>query len=335
MDATMRPRIVFMGTPEFAATILTKVLDSQAFDVAGVYCQPDRPCGRGQKCTPPPVKRVALTHGLLVFQPSTFKDAEVLAGLTALSPDILLVAAYGLILPQTVLAIPRRGPWNVHASLLPRHRGAAPIQRAILAGETHTGITIMKMEAGLDTGPMLLARSIPIGPDETGGSLHDRLAELGGLMAVDALALVARGAPPTTPQDEALVTYAPKITRDDTLIRWDESNAAIHNRIRAMSPRPGAFFFLEFPGTNRRIRLQATPGRSKRITTPLTPPGRILGLSAGMLSISSRDGVYLIPSIKPDGKNWMDATSFACGYLSKLAPDAALSCPPPAVLARR
>ena len=331
----MRPRIVFMGTPDFAATILVKVIESQVFDVTGVYCQPDRPCGRGQKCAPPPVKRVALGHGLPVFQPATFKAPDALAGLAALSPDILLVAAYGLILPQTVLALPRLGPWNVHASLLPRYRGAAPIQRAILSGETSTGITIMKMEAGLDTGPMFLARSIPIGPDETGGSLHDRLAELGGLMAVEALTLVVKGLAPTTRQDDALATYAPKITRDDTFIRWDEPVATIHNRIRAMSPRPGAFFFLELPGVNRRIRLQAAPGLPEHTTTSPASPGRVLGLSAGMLSLASRDGVYRIPSLKPEGKNWMDATSFACGYLSKLDPDAAMSCPPPAALAKR
>ena len=316
----MRPRIVFMGTPDFAAAILAAVIASRSVDVAGVYSQPDRPAGRGHKCVPPPVKALALEHGLPVFQPPTFKDPEAVAALAAMAPNILLVAAYGLILPQAVLDIPRLGPWNVHASLLPRYRGAAPIERAILAGETHTGITIMRMEQGLDTGPRLLAREPPIGPDETGGSLRDRLAGLGGVMAVEALEHITTGQAFTTPQDDALATYAPKITKDDAMIRWDEPGAQVHNRIRAMSPRPGAFFVLELPGANRRIRLQILPGAFTHVTIPPTPPGCILGLSRDMLSIASGDGIYHVASLKPEGKNWMDAASFARGYLDKLGP---------------
>jgi len=322
----MPPRIVFMGTPDFAAAILGAVIASRSADVAGVYCQPDRPCGRGHKCAPPPVKALAQQHGLPVFQPLTFKDPEAVAALAALSPDILLVAAYGLILPQAVLDIPRLGPWNVHASLLPRHRGAAPIERAILAGETQTGVTIMRMERGLDTGPMFLAREIPIGPDETSGSLRDRLAGLGGVMAVEAVEHIAQGRVSTTPQDNALATYAPKITKDDAMIRWDEPAAQIHNRIRAMSPRPGAFFVLELPDANRRIRLQTLPGTFTHIMTPPTPPGCIQGLSHDMLSIACADGIYSIASLKPEGKNWMDAASFARGYLNKLTPGSAPGC---------
>jgi len=307
-----------MGTPDFAATILAAVIASKSSDVVGVYCQPDRACGRGQKCTPAPVKMLALQHGIPVFQPFTFKDIKPVETLTALSPDILLVAAYGLVLPQTVLDIPRFGPWNVHASLLPRYRGAAPIQRALLDGGTHTGITIIRMEAGLDTGPMLFARSILIGPDETGGSLHDRLAKLGGDMAVEALIRITNKQMNTIPQDGNLATYAPKIAKEDTFIRWDEPVTVIHNRIRAMSPRPGAFFFLELSDANRRLRLQIAPGAFTCNSLPPQPPGRILGVSQGMLSIASLDGIYRILLIKPEGRNWMDATAFAHGYLNKL-----------------
>jgi len=260
---------------------------------------------------------LGLQHGRPVFQPSTFKDPKTVDVLAALSPDILLVAAYGLILPQMVLDIPRFGSWNVHASLLPRYRGAAPIQRALLDGEAHTGITIIRMEAGLDTGPMLFARSLLIGPDETGDSLHDRLAKLSGDMAVEALIRITKKHTHAIPQDDSRATYAPKITKEDTFIRWDESVTVIHNRIRTMSPRPGAFFFLELPDTNRRIRLQIAPGSFLR-SLSLQPPGRILGVFQGMLSIAALDGIYRVLLIKPEGKNWMDATSFAHGYLNKL-----------------
>jgi methionyl-tRNA formyltransferase len=334
-EESARLKIVFMGTPDFAAAVLAKVLASGAFDVAGVYCQPDRPCGRGHKCAPAPTKILALSLGMPVFQPLQFKEPEAVAELAALNPDVLLVAAYGLILPQAVLDIPRLGPWNVHASLLPRYRGAAPIQRAILNGETETGITIMRMEAGLDTGPMLLKQAVTIGPDETAGALHDRLASLGGDMAVQALRLLAKGPVSTMPQDHSLATYAAKILKDDTRINWDQPVAKVHNHIRAMSPRPGAFFTLAVPGENRQIRLQARPGAPRQAEPSVLPSGRVLGLSDGMLSIACADGIYLIPSLKPEGKNWMDAPAFTCGYLSKIDPNLALACPPPPELFKR
>ncbi|WP_243357629.1 methionyl-tRNA formyltransferase [Fundidesulfovibrio terrae] len=321
-----------MGTPDFAAATLKKVIQSGAGEVVGVYSQPDRPCGRGHKCVPSPVKRLALEHGVPVFQPLNFKTPEAVAELASLTPDVLLVAAYGLILPQSVLDIPKLGPWNVHASLLPKYRGAAPIQRAILAGETETGITIMRMEAGLDTGPMLIRREVSIGPDEDAGSLHDRLAALGGEMAVEALGMLATGPVAPVPQDGAKATYAAKLTKDDTHIFWDRPVQEVHNRIRAMSPRPGAFFTLAIPGENRQIRLQALPGRYSQGVAADAPPGCVLGLSEGMLRISCADGVYMLPSIKPSGKQFMDATAFSCGYLSKVDPGLPLVCPPPADL---
>lgn len=321
-----------MGTPDFAAAVLSKVLDSGTATVAGVYTQPDRPCGRGHKCLPSPVKLLAIEEDLPCFQPVNFRDPAAVEQLAALKPDVLLVAAYGLILPQAVLDIPRLGPWNVHASLLPKYRGAAPIQRAIMAGETETGVTIMRMEAGLDTGPMLIKRVIPIGPDETAASLHDRLAALGGDMAAHTLELLAAGPVHPEPQDGSLATYAAKLTKDDTQIDWSRPAAQVHDHIRAMHPRPGAFFQVDFPGENRQIRLQASPGAYLRELPADTPPGRILGLSGGSLQIACADGIYLIPSMKPEGKKFMDATAFTCGYLSKVTPGSHLACPPPAHL---
>lgn len=318
-----------MGTPDFAATTLARVLASKSHEIVGVYSQPDRPCGRGHKCTPSPVKVLALEHGLPVFQPLNFKDPAAITELDSLRPDVLLVAAYGLILPRSVLDIPKLGPWNVHASLLPKYRGAAPIQRAILDGALETGITIMRMETGLDTGPMLLKRSISIGPDETAGSVHDRLAELGGQLALEALTLFEHGPVTPEPQVGSQATYAAKLTKDDTLIRWDQTVLEVHNRIRAMSPKPGAFFTMSIPGGNRHIRLQTLPGVYSHGLPSDTPPGTILGLSGGALCIACVDGVYRLSSIKPSGKNFMDASAFSCGYLSKLDPGAPLVCPPP------
>ena len=322
-----------MGTPDFAAAALSKVLASGAADVVAVYTQPDRPCGRGHKCTPSPVKRLALEHGLPVNQPHNFKDPAAVAELDEFAPDILLVAAYGLILPQSVLDIPKLGPWNVHASLLPRYRGAAPIQRAIMNGEAQTGITIMRMEAGLDTGPMLLKRAIPIGPDETASELHDRLATLGGDLAVEALALLAAGPVSPEPQDNALASYAAKLTKDDTLIRWDRPVTEVHNHIRAMSPKPGAYFHLDFPGENRQIRLQAFPGGYSHGRVPETQPGSVLGLVSGRLRIACSDGVYDLAQVQPAGKKIMEASAFACGYLHKLDPGLPLVCLGPESLA--
>lgn len=306
-----------MGTPEFAATVLRQVLDADTVTVAAVYTQPDRPCGRGKKCQPGPVKLLALERGLPVHQPESFKDPAAVATLAAYAPDVLLVAAYGMILPQAVLDIPRRLPLNVHASLLPAWRGAAPIERAIAAGDTLTGVTIMRMEAALDTGPMVLQRVLAIGQHDTAGSLRQELADLGGRLLVHALTRLSQGSVPLVPQDPDRATYAKKIDKAEAFIDWTRPAQEVHNLIRAMTPHPGAFFYWR-PGAGKAaLRVIAQPGQ---IGCPLpdgAKPGQILVLTDGKLGIACADAVYLIPTVTPAGKRPMDATAFSCGYLGK------------------
>ncbi len=310
----MRLRLVFMGTPEFAATVLGHVLGWDGGEVVAVYTQPDRPCGRGQICKASPVKELALSRGLRVLQPVNFKADSDVDELRALQPDVLLVAAYGLILPQRVLDIPTRGAINVHASLLPRLRGAAPIQRAILAGEHVTGITIMRMEAGLDSGPMLLQRALKIAPSDTAQIIHDELADMGGRMLVEALERLRQGTLTAIPQDHAKATHAPKLEKKEGEIDWDQPAWDVHNRVRAMHPWPGAFFAWQRPG-GEPLRLGIQPGRVGGPLPADAKPGDFLGLDDGMLAIACRDRVYLVPALQPQGKRAMSATAFACGYL--------------------
>lgn len=237
-------RLVFAGTPDFAATAL-KALLATRHQVAGVYSQPDRPAGRGRKLTPSPVKQVALDANIPVFQPQSLKTAEAQEELRALDADVMIVAAYGLILPQAVLDIPRYGCLNIHASLLPRWRGAAPIQRAIAAGDRETGITIMQMDAGLDTGEMLLKSITPITEDDTGGSLHDRLANLGSESIVKALEHLEKGELSGETQDESRACYASKLSKEEGHIDWTLDAPAISRLIRAFNPWPGTYTDLD------------------------------------------------------------------------------------------
>ena len=233
-------RIIFGGTPEFAAHHLDALI-AAGCHVVGVFTQPDRPAGRGKKLTASPVKALAQTHSLPVFQPPSLRDPEAQRQLANLEPDLFIVVAYGLLLPQAVLDIPRFGCINVHASLLPRWRGAAPIQRAIEAGDTETGITIMQMDAGLDTGDMLLEIRCPITDQDTGGSLHDRLAQVGPPALLDTLALLAKGELRPTAQDDNLATYAAKITKKEAAIDWQRDAVHIDRQVRAFNPFPVAF----------------------------------------------------------------------------------------------
>ena len=237
------PRLIFAGTPDFALASLKALVESGRVPVA-VLTQPDRPAGRGKKLTASPVKRYAVDQGIPVLQPVTLKDAEAVTELEALRPDVLIVAAYGLILPQIVLDIPTHGCLNVHASALPRWRGAAPIQAAILAGDETTGISLMAMTAGLDCGPVYTIAEVIIGDDETAEELHDRLAALGGSALVAHLDDILAGEVTPAEQDESLVTYAPKIVTSDARIDWSLCADDLARRVRAYNPFPGSFCFV-------------------------------------------------------------------------------------------
>ncbi len=230
-------RIVFAGTPEFAAQHLQALLDVKR-QVVAVYTQPDRPAGRGQKLMPSPVKQLALQHDIPVYQPQTLRDPAAQAELDGLQADLMVVVAYGLILPQAVLDMPRLGCINSHASLLPRWRGAAPIQRAIEAGDGESGVTVMQMEAGLDTGPMLLKVSTPITGDDTGGTLHDRLADLGSHALVEAVSALEAGTLKGEIQDDSLATYAHKLNKDEARLDWQRPAVELERLVRAFNPWP-------------------------------------------------------------------------------------------------
>ncbi|MGJ7460478.1 methionyl-tRNA formyltransferase [Halomonas sp. MA07-2] len=259
--------VIFAGTPDFAAESLQALLDSH-HRVIAVYTQPDRPAGRGRKLTPSPVKRLALEHGLPVHQPDTLKAPEAQAELAALDADIMVVVAYGLILPRAVLEIPPLGCLNVHASLLPRWRGAAPLQRALEAGDAESGVTIMQMDEGLDTGAMLLVRRTPITATTTGGELHDRLAALGGETIVETLDALAGEGLPATPQPEAGVTYAAKLSKAEAELDFREPATALAARVRAFNPWPVAWCAL---GDDRLRLLMAEASELAEDETPTVP----------------------------------------------------------------
>ncbi|MDS4039823.1 MAG: methionyl-tRNA formyltransferase [Candidatus Competibacter sp.] len=233
------PRLIFAGTPDFAVPILQALLDA-GYAVDALYTQPDRPAGRGRRLRASPLKARALTAGIPVFQPATLRDPDVRAELAALQPDLLVVAAYGLILPPAVLAIPRLGCVNVHASLLPRWRGAAPIHWALLAGDAETGVSIMRMEAGLDTGPVFARAALPIERGTTGGELHDRLAALGARALLALLPELLAGRPDPEPQDESQATYAPKLNKTDLELDWTRPALELERRVLAFNPYPVA-----------------------------------------------------------------------------------------------
>ena len=236
-------RVIFAGTPDFAACHLSALIDS-AHTLVAVLTQPDRHSGRGKKMRPSPVKKIAIDHGLQVLQPRTLNDADIQAQLASFQADIMVVVAYGLLLPQAVLDIPRFGCLNVHGSLLPRWRGAAPIQRAVEAGDTESGVTIMQMEAGLDTGPMLAKAVLKLTPNETAGSLHDRLAVLGTAALIKTLDFIEGALANAEVQDDALANYAHKIQKTELNLNFNEPAEVLARRIRAFSPTPGCFALL-------------------------------------------------------------------------------------------
>ncbi len=296
-------RIIFAGTPEFAVPSLEAVTSS-GHDIAAVYTQPDRPAGRGRKLTASPVKQAALAHGLTVFQPPTLRDAAAVEALGSHDADLMVVVAYGLLLPQTVLDAPRLGCVNVHASLLPRWRGAAPIQRAILAGDRETGVTIMRMEAGLDTGPMYLKRAIPIAGNDTGGSLHDKLSVLGAEALLEALPGIADGSLLPRSQDASQSTYAGKLTKEEAPIDWRRPAVEIERMIRAFDPWPVAQTRLGD------VTLRLWGAELAALDASGAAPGSILAADRGGILVATADGALRITRLQPPGKRPMAAGDF-------------------------
>ena len=306
-------RIVFAGTPEFAVPPLAALVASR-HQVVGVLTQPDRPAGRGRRVEHGAVKEFALAHGLPVAQPVTLRTAEGRAPLAAWGPDVMVVVAYGLILPPEALALPRCGCLNIHASLLPRWRGAAPIQRALLAGDPETGVAIMQMDAGLDTGPVLLERRVVIGPDEDSPALHARLAALGAAALLEALDGIEAGT--LTPQAQSAegATYAAKLDKSEARIDWREDAAAIARRVRALRPWPVAETLLH--GEQVRLhRARALPDAAAPAAgaAPSAAPGALLGLEDDMLVVACGRGRLGILELQRAGRRSMTAREFANG----------------------
>ncbi len=299
-------RIVFMGSPEFALPTLQVLIER--YDVVGVYTQPDRPAGRGQSLTPPPVKRFAQARGLPIFQPRTLRDPTVQAQLAGLKPDAILVAAYGLLLPKSVLDLPPHGCLNVHASLLPKYRGAAPIPAAILNGESETGITLMRLDEGLDTGPTLAQARLPIAPDDTTGSLTTRLAELGARLVAETLPRWLAGEITPQLQDENQATFAPRLNKPDGRLDWSRPAIELDRRVRAFSPWPGTF--TTWKGKLLRVlSVQITEHTSQGAAGAVVQDGQDIGVVTG-------DGLLRLVVVQLEGKRAMSAADFVRGQPS-------------------
>jgi methionyl-tRNA formyltransferase len=299
--------IVFFGTPEFAVPTLRRLVASR-HEVRGVVTQPDRPRGRGQKVLDSPVKTAALECGIPVFQPERLRDPAVAATIAAWKPDLGVVAAYGKLIPEDLLQLPRFGMINVHASLLPKYRGAAPVHRAVIAGEPETGITIMRVVKDLDAGDMLATAVRPIGPDETSDVLERDLAEMGARLLVDVVGRLEAGTVTAVPQDEARSTYAARLTKDEGLVDWTLPAHAIHNRVRGLYPWPHAYSYLD---GSRIILLQT---RNVEPGTRNAAPGTVVEVTRGAIHVATgHDGVIAIDRLQPEGRRAMQASEFLAG----------------------
>ena len=305
-------RIVFAGTPDFAAAHL-QALIARGFQVVSAYSQPDRPSGRGKKLVPTPVKAIAEAHGIAVQQPLSLRNPDAFATLKAFAPDVMVVVAYGLLLPKSVLELPRYGCLNVHASLLPRWRGAAPIERAILAGDTQTGVCIMQMDEGLDTGAVLKRVAVPIHPDDNAAMLTTRLQQFGCEALCEVLQLLPTRALVATPQDPAQVTYAKKMQKEEAQIHWTDTAAALHNQIRALFPRSPAWCMVD----DKRLRIiRATP--SPEPTT--AKPGTVLAVTAASIQVACGLGILEVFEVQTEGKGAMSIGSLLNGHPGYFCP---------------
>ncbi|MGH9159598.1 MAG: methionyl-tRNA formyltransferase [Vicinamibacteraceae bacterium] len=298
-------RIVFFGTPRFAVPTLEGLLQAP-HQVVGVVTQPDRPRGRGHIVQHSPIKTLALAHHLPIWQPDTLKDEGFLTLVRSAEPDLGVVAAYGKLLPDVLLAIPRLGLINVHASLLPRYRGASPIQRAVLAGDAETGVTIMRVVSALDAGPSLAQQRQPIGPDDTSGDVEHALATIGASLLRETVDRLAAGAVRETPQDEAQATYAPRLRKEEGLIDWSRPAQAVHNHVRAMQPWPGAFSFVQ----GQRLMVK----RTQRAAPIDAAAGTIVEADRDVLRVAAGGGTSLrVLEVQAEGRRAMTARDFLAG----------------------
>ncbi len=303
-------RIIFMGTPEFAVPSLESLLN-HGFQVVGVVTQPDRPKGRGQTVVASPIKQLAQTQGLPVLQPEKMKSPELLQALAAWRPDVITVTAFGRILPKSILALPPGGCVNVHGSLLPRYRGAAPIQWSLINGDLETGITTMLMDEGMDTGAMLLQRAIPIEPDDTAAELGNRLARVGGDLLVETLKGLANKTVTPQEQDHDKVTYAPLLTKDAGMIDWTQSANGLANRIRGLSPWPGCFTFLR----DQRLVIWKAKAETKKFDEAKSEhrPGTIVDENKKEFWVLTGEGTLGVTEVQPANKKRMTVAQFLQG----------------------
>lgn len=294
--------IVFMGTPDFAVPSLEALAQSEKYNVKAVYTQPDKPVGRKRILTPPDVKVCAEKYNIDVFQPTTFKDEAVVKELKAFAPDVIVVIAYGKILPKTVLDIPKYGCVNIHGSLLPKLRGAAPIQRAVIDGEEETGVTSMLMDVGLDTGDMLIKESVKILPDETAGELFDRLSKLGTKVLFETLEKIENGTVTREKQDDSLSTYAAMLSKEESVIDWNLSAKSVHNKVRGMNPWPVAVTVFK----GKKLKIFKTKVCEKNGT-----PGKVISVSPPIVACG--EGSVELLEVQLEGKKLMSAADFFRG----------------------